>query len=433
MDVDGPAPGLAAAVAEEVAHARDRPTRMLRYLQARLRAFKGARELYYRDGAREGAVVVTKEGRAAVREAIDYLERRQARRGPGQPFDGANQPGLVLAARDHALDLGESGATGHAGRDGSRPAERVERYGEWGVSTGENIWFGSARAAAIDVVADLIVDDGVPSRGHRVSARRRRRPRGGAETDRAGQDNIFAEKFNVVGVDLAAHAVYGLVVVMELAGAFEGDAGAIRAWRSRITPGSTKAGRRQAPEEATHWDLGMCGGCGESINGGSVISTADGRKWHKACFRCAACDAALAGGEYFERDGSVFCRPDYYRRFRQVCSKCGKVIEGTTVQALGRAFHAECFSCARCGKVIKGTKFKTLCDEAAGEKRAFCSDRCANAPPRPFQQRTAGRKANPRAKAGPGPPPKGRLKPGGLKAAQRSLADLSLEYGALER
>ena len=113
--------------------------------------------------------------------------------------------------------------------------------------------------------------------------------------------------------------------------------------------------------------------------------------------------------------------------------KCGKVIEGTTVQALGRAFHAECFSCARCGKVIKGTKFKTLCDEAAGEKRAFCSDRCANAPPRPFQQRTAGRNTKPRAKAGPAPPPKGRLKPGRLKAAQRSLADLSLEYGALER
>ena len=413
MDVDGPAPGLAAAVAEEVGHARDRPARMLRYLQARLRAFQGAHELHYRDGAREGAVVVTKEGRAAVREAIDYLERHQARRGPRRPFDGANQPGLALAARDHALDLGESGATGHTGRDGSRPVERVERYGEWDVSTGENIWFGSARAAAIDVVADLIVDDGVPSRGHR--------------------ENMFSDKFNVVGVDLAAHAVYGLVVVMELAGAFEGDAGAIRAWRSRITPGSTKAGRRQAPEEATHWDLGMCAGCGEAIKGGSVISTADGRKWHKACFRCAACDAALAGGEYFERDGSVFCRPDFYRRFGQVCSACGKVIEGTTVQALGRAFHAECFSCARCGKAIKGTKFKTLRDEAAGEKRAFCSDRCANAPPRPFQQRTAGRKANPRAKAGPGLPPKGRLKPGGLKAAQRSLADLSLEYGALER
>jgi uncharacterized protein YkwD len=75
------------------------------------------------------------------------------------------QEGLTRAARDHALDQGKTGQTGHAGRDRSDVSERANRYGKWGGKIGENIQYGHATAARI--VSSLLIDDGVPSRGHR--------------------------------------------------------------------------------------------------------------------------------------------------------------------------------------------------------------------------------------------------------------------------
>jgi uncharacterized protein YkwD len=42
---------------------------------------------------------------------------------------------------------------------------RVERYASWSGSIAENIDMGNS--ASVDVVVALIVDDGVPTRGHR--------------------------------------------------------------------------------------------------------------------------------------------------------------------------------------------------------------------------------------------------------------------------
>ncbi len=68
------------------------------------------------------------------------------------------------AAEDHVEDIGPAGILSHTGTDGSSPSERISRYIEWG-SSGENIAFGQRTGK--DVVLDLIIDDGVPSRGHR--------------------------------------------------------------------------------------------------------------------------------------------------------------------------------------------------------------------------------------------------------------------------
>jgi uncharacterized protein YkwD len=73
--------------------------------------------------------------------------------------------GLTRAARDHALDQGKTGQTGHAGTDHSDVSTRANRYGKWGGRIGENIQYGHASAARI--VSSLLIDDGVPSRGHR--------------------------------------------------------------------------------------------------------------------------------------------------------------------------------------------------------------------------------------------------------------------------
>jgi uncharacterized protein YkwD len=73
--------------------------------------------------------------------------------------------GLAKAARDHVLDQSKTGQTGHEGRDHSDVSRRANRYGRWNGKVGETIQYGHGAAARI--VSSLLIDDGVPSRGHR--------------------------------------------------------------------------------------------------------------------------------------------------------------------------------------------------------------------------------------------------------------------------
>jgi uncharacterized protein YkwD len=136
--------------------------------------------------------IVLNEGVAAVDEAIRFLEK-QAALGPLTASRGMSK-----AAGDHARDQGSRGATGHSGSDGSSPFDRMNRYGSWKQSAGENCSYGPSDAR--DIVIGLIVDDGVASRGHRA--------------------NIFSPEFKVVGIAVGPHPSYGTVCVMDLAGGY---------------------------------------------------------------------------------------------------------------------------------------------------------------------------------------------------------------------
>jgi uncharacterized protein YkwD len=104
--------------------------------------------------------LATREGAAAVDEAVRFLSRQP----PLPPL--APAAFLGRAAADHVADQGPRGGQGHAGRDGSSPAERIRRRGGGAYgATGEVIAYGPEDAAG--VVRGLIVDDGVPDRGHR--------------------------------------------------------------------------------------------------------------------------------------------------------------------------------------------------------------------------------------------------------------------------
>ena len=50
------------------------------------------------------------------------------------------------ASRDHVLDTGPEGVTGHTGTDGSSPSDRVAKYTTVEGMSGENIAYGDETA-----------------------------------------------------------------------------------------------------------------------------------------------------------------------------------------------------------------------------------------------------------------------------------------------
>ena len=109
---------------------------------------------------------------------------------------------LSLAAKDHANDMGAAGKTGHVSTTGENAAQRVQRYGTFtGRYNGpwENCSYGFDDPLAI--VLQLLIDDGVPSRGHRK--------------------NIMQPAINYIGVSIQPHKSYRFNCVMDLADAVE--------------------------------------------------------------------------------------------------------------------------------------------------------------------------------------------------------------------
>ena len=100
---------------------------------------------------------------------------------------------LVSSARDHAKDQARTGAIGHTGSDGSTTIVRVNRYATWQISIAENIDY-QPMVRGRDVIESLLVDDGVPDRGHRR--------------------NIYQSSARLVGIACGPHPKYEAMCVI---------------------------------------------------------------------------------------------------------------------------------------------------------------------------------------------------------------------------
>lgn len=67
--------------------------------------------------------------------------------------------------------------------------------------------------------------------------------------------------------------------------------------------------------------------------------------------RCCECGSILTHW-YFEKEGRLFCKRDYWACFGETCHGCSETITGLIMVAGEQKYHPECFSCQCCGNCI---------------------------------------------------------------------------------
>lgn len=141
------------AVLDSLNAMRADPAGYAKWLRAAADNYEG---VYYRE--QDGTEHATFEGAEAVHATATAIDTMR----PMAPL--VMDPLLTAAARDHVMAQGAAGGIGHASTAGASPGARVRQRGG-DIYVVEAISYGMH--GADDVVRQLMVDDGVPGRGHR--------------------------------------------------------------------------------------------------------------------------------------------------------------------------------------------------------------------------------------------------------------------------
>lgn len=187
--VDQPSP-LELAVLAEINRVRSDPRGFADELRAYRRTFEG--RIAYPRGYPDG--IQTSEGSAAVDDAIAYLDAQP----PQLPLVRSSVLAQSVAAL--VIDQGVNGGVGHLGSDGRNPSSRTVAVGG-GPYVGEVIAYGPPDAQS--VVRQLIVDDGVPGRGHRIL--------------------LFSARFRFGGATCGPHPKYRIMCAVDMSSTSDGQ------------------------------------------------------------------------------------------------------------------------------------------------------------------------------------------------------------------
>uniref|UniRef100_A0A8C5EWK7 LIM domain kinase 1 n=1 Tax=Gouania willdenowi TaxID=441366 RepID=A0A8C5EWK7_GOUWI len=95
----------------------------------------------------------------------------------------------------------------------------------------------------------------------------------------------------------------------------------------------------------------VCAGCKQRIYDEQYLQALN-TDWHTVCFRCCDCSASLSHW-YYEKDGRLFCKKDYWAKFGELCHGCNDPINTGLIMVAGeQKYHPECFTCLNCRTFI---------------------------------------------------------------------------------
>jgi hypothetical protein len=176
-------------VIHELNKVRSNPKRFAEEYMEELRAFFEGRSYTYPGRTAINSV----EGIFPLIECIEELKKTN----PMPLLCPAE--GLFRAANSLTDDQQKHGGIGHISKNGSTPQNRIEKYGDWYICSAEDITYGSFDARQI--VITLLIDDGVPDRGHRK--------------------NVLNPCFRFAGVSFGGHPTYRSMCVIDYAGEYQ--------------------------------------------------------------------------------------------------------------------------------------------------------------------------------------------------------------------
>lgn len=100
-----------------------------------------------------------------------------------------------------------------------------------------------------------------------------------------------------------------------------------------------------------------CAKCGKPITADCLNALQ--KQWHPHCFVCAHCHKPFGNSAFFLEQGQPYCEADWNALFTTKCVSCRYPIEAGDrwVEALGSAFHSNCFNCTSCNVNLEGESF----------------------------------------------------------------------------
>ncbi|XP_064612413.1 LIM/homeobox protein Lhx1-like [Liolophura sinensis] len=106
-----------------------------------------------------------------------------------------------------------------------------------------------------------------------------------------------------------------------------------------------------------------CAGCERPILDRFLLNVLD-RAWHAKCVQCCDCKSSLTE-KCFSREGKLYCRTDFFRRFGTKCAGCSQGISPNDLvrRARNKVFHLKCFTCMVCRKQLSTGEELYVLDE----------------------------------------------------------------------